>query len=297
MKYFNFAILFFLLAFIGCKNQSSQASQKSLNGFQYSFAKDNPGEVIKPGDYAYFRYHVYAGDSLIFQSTDQVPLTTFQMTEITKDSLKASAITDVLSVMSKGDSVIVTEPVQPNRPLPPNMSHVKEFTIKVALVDIKDDAAYQEEARIKREEVEAKRNKLMEENATLEQDIKTRIAEFKAGRLDSKIQTTSTGLKYIIHSEGSGAMPSAGEKVHVHYYGTLMDGTRFDDSFSRGEPINFPLGQGQVIPGWDEGMGLLKKGSKATFFIPYDLAYGEVGRPPVIPEKADLVFYVQLLDK
>ena len=102
-------------------------------------------------------------------------------------------------------------------------------------------------------------------------------------------------MKYVIHEEGTGAKAEAGKTVSVNYFGALIsDGTRFDDSFSRGDEFSFPLGAGQVIPGWDEGIALLKEGSKASFFIPYTLAYGEAGSPPVIPAKADLMFYVEL---
>ncbi len=108
-------------------------------------------------------------------------------------------------------------------------------------------------------------------------------------------QTTNSGLQYYIIEEGTGPQAKAGDMVSVHYYGYLKEGeTRFDDSFSRGEPIQFPLGSGQVIPGWEEGIALLKEGSKAKLVIPYALAYGEQGRGP-IPPAADLVFDVELV--
>jgi len=82
--------------------------------------------------------------------------------------------------------------------------------------------------------------------------------------------------------------------VGVNYYGTLMDGTRFDDSWSRGQDFSFPVGQSQVIKGWDEGVLNFPVGTKATLFIPYALAYGEAGSPPTIPAKSDLVFYIEV---
>ncbi|MAC86178.1 MAG: hypothetical protein CMC94_04450 [Flavobacteriales bacterium] len=87
-----------------------------------------------------------------------------------------------------------------------------------------------------------------------------------------------------------------GKTVSVHYTGRLMDGTVFDSSVERGEPIDFKLGAGMVIKGWDEGIALLKVGGKATFIIPFHLAYGERGHPPVIPAKATLEFDVELVD-
>lgn len=120
------------------------------------------------------------------------------------------------------------------------------------------------------------------------------IEDFKSGKNKDQVITTASGLKYIVHTTGSGEKPEIGKLVSVNYYGSLMDGTRFDDSWSRGQEFSFPIGQGQVIKGWDEGVSLLPIGSKATFFIPYALAYGEAGSPPTIPAKSDLVFYVEL---
>ena len=89
-------------------------------------------------------------------------------------------------------------------------------------------------------------------------------------------------------------MVNKGDAIKVHYYGALMDTKRFDDSFSRGEPIALQVGTGQVSPGWDEGLQLFKKGTKVMLFIPYALGYGEEGNPPVIPGKAMLAFYTEI---
>ncbi|HXH17763.1 MAG TPA: peptidylprolyl isomerase [Chitinophagales bacterium] len=107
---------------------------------------------------------------------------------------------------------------------------------------------------------------------------------------------TASGLMYIIQQEGTGENPAPGKTVSVHYNGTLVDGTKFDSSYDRGQPLEFPIGQGRVIKGWDEGISLLKKGGKAKLIIPYFLAYGEQGYPPVIPTKATLLFDVELVD-
>jgi peptidylprolyl isomerase len=107
--------------------------------------------------------------------------------------------------------------------------------------------------------------------------------------------TTASGLKYVVVEEGTGATPKPGDLVKVHYTGTLEDGTKFDSSRDRGEPIEFVLGRGQVIPGWDEGIGLMKVGGKAKLIIPPDLAYGEQGAGGVIPPNATLNFDVELV--
>jgi peptidylprolyl isomerase len=107
--------------------------------------------------------------------------------------------------------------------------------------------------------------------------------------------TTASGLQYIELAAGSGPAPKPGEIVSVHYTGTLTDGTVFDSSLTRNEPITFPLGRGNVIPGWDEGIGLMKQGGKARLIIPPNLGYGAAGAGGVIPPNATLIFEVELV--
>ena len=107
--------------------------------------------------------------------------------------------------------------------------------------------------------------------------------------------TTNSGLEYYIIEEGTGEQAAAGRMVQVHYYGVLEDGTKFDESYMRGEPIEFQLGSGRVIPGWEEGIALLTAGSKAQLVIPPYLAYGEQGAGGAIPPNATLIFDVELV--
>lgn len=106
---------------------------------------------------------------------------------------------------------------------------------------------------------------------------------------------TDSGLRYKIIQKGNGAKAAKGKTVSVHYKGMLLDGTVFDSSYKRNSPIDFTLGVGQVIPGWDEGIGLLEVGDKARFVIPPGLAYGARGAGGVIPPNATLIFDVELV--
>ena len=106
---------------------------------------------------------------------------------------------------------------------------------------------------------------------------------------------TSSGLLYKFEKENNSQKPSNGNKVKVHYKGMLLDGTVFDSSFKRNQPIEFTLGIGQVIKGWDEGISLLGIGDKASFIIPSDLAYGASGAGGIIPPNATLFFEVELI--
>ncbi|KUJ52880.1 peptidylprolyl isomerase [Chryseobacterium sp. JAH] len=134
----------------------------------------------------------------------------------------------------------------------------------------------------------AANNKAMAEKA--EADAKKAIEDLKAG-----MQVTESGLYYKITKKTEGKAPKAGDNVSVHYAGKLTNGTEFDSSFKRNEPLEFPVGTGRVIKGWDEGILLLKEGETATLLIPPAMGYGERGAGGVIPPNAWLIFDVELV--
>ncbi|MFT4831369.1 MAG: peptidyl-prolyl cis-trans isomerase A (cyclophilin A) [Psychroserpens sp.] len=136
---------------------------------------------------------------------------------------------------------------------------------------------------------------------TFEGSREKRLAAEKAlqaaelDKVGAGFDETPSGLRYKIIQNGSGAKAEKGQTVSVHYEGALVNGTVFDSSYKRNQPIDFELGAGQVIPGWDEGVSLLKVGDKARFVIPSNLAYGSAGAGGVIPGDATLVFDVELM--
>jgi cyclophilin family peptidyl-prolyl cis-trans isomerase len=134
-------------------------------------------------------------------------------------------------------------------------------------------------------------NKLKEERIN-EQKKRT---EKLLNDLSDGYSKTDSGLMYKFLDNKNSNKPLKGKKVKVHYKGMLLDGTVFDSSFKRNQPIEFTLGIGQVIKGWDEGISLLGVGDKASFIIPSDLAYGESGAGGVIPPNAPLLFEVELI--
>ena len=113
--------------------------------------------------------------------------------------------------------------------------------------------------------------------------------------MDQQLTTTASGLGYVDLVEGTGPQPKTGDSVRVHYTGWLENGKKFDSSHDRREPLVFPVGRGQVIKGWDEGVGSMKVGGKRKLVIPANLAYGERGAGGVIPPGATLIFEVELL--
>ncbi|MEP7195624.1 MAG: FKBP-type peptidyl-prolyl cis-trans isomerase [Saprospiraceae bacterium] len=287
-----FIISSMLVCLVACKTVSEKTS---LSGFKYSILNDQAGDVAKEGDYVYFRYLVKVKDSLVFNSQSQSPVIKFKLPKQEKKELKnAQPVVEILYCLSKGDSGVIRQPIDDEIRKQIGIPDAKELAFFVTLTDIKDETAYQGDMKVEQDAVNAK---VAESSALLpaiESQLKATLADYKSGKNKAQIITTASGLKYIVHETGKGEKAQAGQVVSVNYYGTLMDGTMFDNSFQRGQEFQFPIGQGQVIKGWDEGVALLPVGSKATLFIPFALGYGEAGSPPAIPAKADLAFYIEV---
>ena len=128
------------------------------------------------------------------------------------------------------------------------------------------------------------------------QPIHKKIIKKMPAKLETGAVKTASGLTYLITNKGAGVQPKVGQTVVVHYTGTLTDGTKFDSSRDTGKPIEFPLGQGRVIKGWDEGIGKLHVGDQAILIIPPSIGYGSRGAGGVIPPDATLIFIVELVD-
>lgn len=178
----------------------------------------------------------------------------------------------------------------------------KHVDFNALIVGLK--TAYEgKELALKQEDMDAAMQKFAEERLASMQEEMSRAAEenLKAGEKylsENKgkdgVKTTASGLQYKVEKEGSGAQPKANDTVSVHYTGKLIDGKVFDSSIERGEPVSFKVQE--VIPGWIEGLQLMKTGGKYTFYIPSKLGYGEFGAGPSIPPNSVLVFDVELLE-
>lgn len=169
-----------------------------------------------------------------------------------------------------------------------------EASLKQAIGDVtkgKDSQVNDEEMQRVMQAMYEERSKKM--NAEAGENLKKGQEWLAQNKTAEGVKTTESGLQYKVISEGDGPKPKESDVVVVHYRGTLIDGTEFDSSIKRNQPAEFPLKA--VIPGWTEGLQLMKKGAKYEFYIPSELAYGERGRPS-IPANSVLKFEVELLD-
>ena len=161
--------------------------------------------------------------------------------------------------------------------IPPFKTIIFEVELTASVSKDEFDAEQKAKTEKLENEEEGKRNKYIKDN-------------------NISVAPTNSGLYYIELEKGTGKKAEAGKTVAVHYKGMLLDGTVFDDSYSRGKPIEFPLGQGRVIPGWDEGISLMNEGGKAKLVIPSKIGYGEGGSGQRIPPYSTLVFEVELVE-
>ena len=248
----------------------------------------------------YYKFYVLNKDSMQAQTGDAVSLIyqlalkdsilvpSMPIEELVRESFYKGDVYDAIRMMHVGDSAtfILDADTFFHYMGGENPFDTKELYFTFKMTDLMPKAEV--EALMKAQEEQY--NAYMEQARAAEE---TQMTDYIA-KNKIKVAPTASGLYFITKKEGKGAQAVAGKKVAVHYVGKLLDGTEFDNSIKRGEPIEFILGQGQVIPGWDEGIAMMKEGGKATLLIPSDLAYGERGNQ-AIPPCSPLVFDVELV--
>lgn len=276
-----------------CESEKFQVHE---DGYQYMFIHKGEGELPEEGDIvSYNMTYKNEKDSILFQSTigqpAMVPCNMQQWDNM-------GPLYKAFQIIREGDSVLIKIPTKTlfaesfKAPIPPEFDSEGEITFCIGASKIMTEAEAQVEAQKMRERQQAEM--LAASEGQMNKDIEI-IEEFlKENNITA--QSTESGLRYVIETEGTGNYPQPGDNVKVHYTGTLLDGTKFDSSYDRNEPLPFPIGRGQVIPGWDEGIALLKPGGKGTLYIPSPLAYGPRGAGGVIKPNSVLKFEVELVE-
>jgi len=275
-------IFILMIAVVTLTSCGKGKTGKTSTGIKYELFQNKSGNKVQPNDVLYLRYTMLADDSLMSTNiSEPLPELGFYP-DVKKEPRKLSPIEESFGLMEVGDSIKIFIPIDsmgaPGM-RPPGLEKTKFIVYKISI-----------EKRLSNTEVEKVTKGIADK-------VKGLFEETKANKLDYLV--TPSGLKYKILEEGKGALITQGKKVTTNYYGILAsDGVMFDNSYQRGlMPFTFEAMSAQVIPGWDEGVLLLKKGSKAIFYIPSSLAYGAEGAGGgAIPADADLMFYLEILD-
>jgi FKBP-type peptidyl-prolyl cis-trans isomerase FkpA len=262
------------------------------NGHAFTNHTNLEGAKVQPGEVATVNIFTYLNDSLV-SSTVRDAGGPRELMIPTKENMpaKVPAVYDAIQMMTKGDSATVLQTVDSTmaKGIPPSFGTVKEIRFVIKVVNVLDKAGVEQ----KQKEEQMKAESMMTKLPEVKGKVEAWLAEYKGKKL-ANLQKSATGLEYVILEKGAGAPLKMGEEVPTNYYGCLMsNGKPFDNSFERGGPAPFTIGR--MIPGFDEGLLTLTHGSKAVFFIPYALGYGDQGTPDgTIPAKSNLVFYVEV---
>lgn len=292
----NLKNLFFLLIIVA--SAAACKKSKTASGYAYTIHKAGSGAKGNIGDAASFDVALYSDDSLLFSTMKEGR----PMSAKIEDGKQAQdpfskLIQEALLVLKPGDSATFVLPMDTVKVKPQGFEKAKAAKFVISMHSVKGKAEVEKrenELKALGEAIQAAKPVFIARAKAVADSTTAMAKDFGAGKLPAGVKELPSGLKIAILREGTGNLPKKGEMVLVNYYGALKSGVKFDDSFSRGAPINFPVGQGQVIPGWDEGLMNLKEGTTAVLFVPSQLAYGEQGKAPIAPN-SDLVFYVELL--
>lgn len=289
-------IVLAIVVLTACGQQNEEGFESTDSGLQYKYITQGEGEKAEDGKIVSINMMwKTADDSIRFPAPGQEPLTLIKI-----DSTNTGLIYEGFAMLKEGDSVEFKLPAKDffentaRAPMPPDIDSTSLLTFNIGVDDVMSeeefDAFRTEQMRKQREEMLAGQAEQMKiDSAMIEEYL-------KENNIDAK--TTESGIRYVITKKGKGVQPSPGDSVFVQYTGKFLDGTKFDSSYDREgqKPLAFPIGQGMVIPGWDEGIALLNEGSKATLYVPSPLAYGPQGAGGVIEPNSVLVFDVELVD-
>ncbi len=270
--------------------QSEPKATTTASGHTYIHHTKSAGATPQEGEEATFVVDVRNEKETVQSSRDQGKPAKLIVPPLNPTGGSASPIVEAIMLMAVGDSMTVLQSTDSFPTKPPGFENSPFIYYDLVLTGIKSKEDMDKER--------AAQAVAMEATKTRESEVASltaaTLASYKSNKLGDKLKSTPSGLKYTVLEEGTGIQAEAGKLVDVHYYGMTTDGNMFDNSFKRGSAYPVPVGRGQVIRGWDEGIPLFKEGTKAVLFIPHELGYGEAGSPPSIPSKAELVFYVEI---
>jgi FKBP-type peptidyl-prolyl cis-trans isomerase FkpA len=290
----NFKFLIFALVSVSILFSCKDKKTRTESGYDFRFVTKGSGEEAKEDSYVYFTLKIVDENGKVLQSMDEGP--NMPIMYLPKDTAKNETPNPVLDVLKEtrvGDVVVLVMPVDSIPNAPKDIAGMKFIEYEMTIKNVTDKAGYEKYMGEMEEKIKNERMASMEKLPAIEELVKNTIKDYNSNTL--KTESTASGLKYYIVEQGTGETAKDGQTVSVQYYGALKNGNQFDNSFTRGQAFSVPVGAGQVIKGWDEGLKLLNKGTKAFLFIPAELGYGAEDSPQ-IPANSELIFYIEMED-
>ena len=292
MKKARILIIMTMLAVVAsCGPAADRDFEQADSGLEYKFHERSGGETPDMESILSMNMVYRVEDSVLFDNADTGMPMYLQLI----DPEYPGDIYEGLSMMSIGDSVSFRIDAEDffmqtagMMELPPFVEPGSKLTFDVKMLRAMNEEEFAEEQeRMMQEQMEADMERADQEEG-LRQDY-----------LDEEgitVSPTASGLYFVEREPGDGPRVQAGQTVAVHYEGRMLDGTVFDSSYERGEPLEFAVGEGRVIQGWDEGIGMMREGGQARLVVPSNLAYGEMGAGDLIPPFSTLVFDVEVVE-
>lgn len=270
---------------ISCGQKSPFPGYKPTGtGLYYKEIVKGTGDELKLNDVIKVKLAYYVNDSLLF-TTDNLPEPAYDMI---RESLFKGDVYEGFRMMHVGDSMSFM--------INADSVFRKQFHAPIIPDYVKPGVFLRWEVKVEESMTEeAFQQMKMDQMAALQQQADDEFNVYLSAN-GITAQPQESGLVYVCTKKGKGPKPGYKQKVKVHYTGKLLDGSVFDSSVERGEPIEFELGVGQVIPGWDEGIALMSKGEKGILYIPSNLAYGSRQAGDLIKPYSNLIFEVELVD-
>jgi len=276
------------------KLASAKKKDKTASNYPYQIFKKTGNITAQPGDRIRYREYRYINTELEEETPMDKPLQAFLPARRTIPNPPPGDY-EALLLGGIGDSLHLDQLLIGAERLPKNLKETDTINYRIQIVDVFTPGEFEIEKVLQAVKAQQLKKETIERKGAIEKTTLSNIEKFKKGELEDDLIYTHSGLKYILHEKGNGKKTSPLQKVEVQYMGFLPDGKIFDSTFDDGNSFKFSLGTEKVIKGWNEGISKLTVGSKATFFVPYQLAYGRAGWYGKIPRRADLVFYIELL--
>jgi FKBP-type peptidyl-prolyl cis-trans isomerase len=298
MKQYAYLYIIAAALAVACQNEGSDEQREytgyTMSGSPYIHFRSNSGPKPQVGDVVYFQVLQHAENGLNIDSRKNQRAPTMYIPPDSLIDINNRPIVEGLKLMSVGDSLRISFNLNELPSKPPIFANVDILNFDLVLLEILSQEVHEqrlaEEEREYIAKIEGKRARAGE----IEQLCTELTPELVTGVTERDVITLPRSLKYIMLERGNGPEIVPGSRIFVNHCGVLETGKVFDNSFRDGRPFVFTYKRGEVILGWDLIFDQFREGDRAIMYVPYQLAYGVAGDPPKIPERANLVFYIEV---